>query len=145
MGFPASIGKEEIMMHHYMFLRLLHGNFLTGLLGLIVVVGLVLLIVFLASRKNKVPAKAQADASAAAVGSGAVHATHERILALLGELKNGGNMGAAEYEERRLILEGGKGDNYANAELVALKERYARAELTTSAYIEARGKLLGAE
>ena len=52
-------------------------------------------------------------------------------------------MGAQEYEERRLILEGGRADNHANAEIVSLKERYARGELTTSAYIEARNKLLG--
>ena len=127
------------MMHHFMFWRMLNGHFLTGLLGLIVAVGVVLLIVFLASRKNKTPAKA----TAAAAG-GAVHATHERILALLNEQKASGAMGAAEFEERRLILEGGKGDNYANAELVALKERYARAELTTGAYVEARNALLGA-
>ncbi len=125
-----------------MVLRLLHGHFLAGLLGLIVVVGLVLLIVYLASRKNKIPTAARAGTVSP---SGAIHATHERILAALDELKNSGNMGAAEYEERRLILEGGRADNYANAELVALKERYARAELTTSAYIDARGKLLGAE
>ncbi len=53
------------------------------------------------------------------------------------------SMGAAEYEERKLVLEGARGDNHANAEIVALKERYARGELTTSAYVEARNKLLG--
>lgn len=124
-------------MHHFMFWRFVNGHFLTGLIGLILAVGIVLLIVFLASRKNKIPVKAQA----AATGD-ALHATHERILASLGERKSAGNMGAAEYEERRLILEGGKADNYANAELVSLKERYARAELTTGAYIEARNQLL---
>ena len=125
------------MMHRFMFWRMLNGHFLTGLLGLLVLVGIVLLIVFLASRKNKIPAQATA-----AVTGGAVNATHERILGLLSERKIAGSMGAAEYEERRLVLEGGKGDNYANAELVALKERYARAELTTGAYIEARNQLL---
>lgn len=125
------------MMHHYMFWRFMNGHFLAGLLGLLVVVGVVLLIVFLASRKNKVPAQA-----AAVAAGGATHATHERILSLLNEQKASGAMGAAEYEERRLILEGGKGDNYANAELVSLKERYARAELTTAAYVEARNQLL---
>ena len=124
-------------MRHYMFFRMLNGHFLGGLLALIVVVGIVLLIVYLASRKNKTPAKA----ATAAVG-GAVHATHERILAILNEQKASGAMGATEFEERRLILEGGKGDNYANAELVALKERYARAELTTAAYLEERNRLL---
>ena len=123
-----------------MFLRMLNGHFLGGLLALIVVVGIVLLIVYLASRKNKTPAKA-ATATAATNG-GVVHATHERILALLNEQKASGAMGATEFEERKLILEGGKGDNYANAELVALKERYARAELTTAAYLEERNRLL---
>ena len=37
-------------------------------------------------------------------------------------------MGAEEFEERRLVLEGGRGDNHANEALVALKERYARGE-----------------
>ena len=127
-------------MRHYMFFRMLNGHFLGGLLALIVVVGIVLLIVYLASRKNKTPAKA-ATATATTNG-GAVHATHERILALLNEQKASGAMGATEFEERKLILEGGKGDNYANAELVALKERYARAELTTAAYLEERNRLL---
>jgi len=126
------------MMHRFMFLRMLNGHFFAGLLCLAVVVGIVLLIVFLASRKNKTPAHA-----ATATTGGAVHATHERILAMLNEQKASGTMGAAEFEERRLVLEGGKGDNYANAELVALKERYARAELTTGAYVEARSALLG--
>ena len=52
-------------------------------------------------------------------------------------------MSAAEYEERRLVLEGGRTDNHANAEIVALKERYARGELNTGAYVEERNKLLG--
>lgn len=124
-------------MHHYMFWRMLNGHFLTGLLGLIVAVGIVLLIVFLASRKNKTPAHV-----ATAAAGGAVHATHERILAMLNEQKASGAMGATEFEERRLILEAGRSDNYANAELVALKERYARAELTTAAYLEERNRLL---
>lgn len=128
------------MMHRFMFWRMLNGHFLGGLLALIVVVGIVLLIVYLASRKNKTPAKAATATAASSVG--AVHATHERILALLNEQKASGAMGATEFEERKLILEGGKGDNYANAELVALKERYARAELTTAAYLEERNRLL---
>lgn len=127
-------------MHHYLFLRFLHGNLWLGLLGVLVVVGIVLLIVFLTDRKYKTPAKAQ---PASANGSAAVSATHERILAILSEQKNAGSMGAAEFEERRLILEGGKMDNHANADLVLLKERYARGELTTSVYVQARNTLLG--
>ncbi|MPN13629.1 hypothetical protein SDC9_160951 [bioreactor metagenome] len=61
---------------------------------------------------------------------------------MLNEQKASGAMGATEFEERRLILEGGRSDNYANAELVALKERYARAELTTAAYMQERNRLL---
>ena len=52
-------------------------------------------------------------------------------------------MGDAEHEERRMVLDGGRLDNHANEELVALKERYARGELTTAAYVKARNKLLG--
>ena len=112
-----------------------------GLFGLIltvlVFVGIVLLIVALASRKNKVPATAAAKAPAAEP------AAQDRFLAILNEQKAASGMGAAEYEERKLVLEGARGDNDANAEIVSLKERYARGELTTSAYVEARNKLLG--
>lgn len=127
-------------MRHYMFLRFLHGNLWLGLLGVLLVVGIVLLIVFLTDRKYKTPVKAQAAVPA---GNAAVHATHERLLAILAEQKAAGAMGATEFEERKLILEGGKADNLASAELVSLKERYARGELTTSAYVQARNVLLG--
>jgi len=127
-------------MRHYLFLRFLHGNLWLGLLGVLLVAGIVLLIVFLTDRKYKTPAKPQA---AVPVGNVAVNATHERILAILSEQKAAGGMGATEYEERKLILEGGRADNHANADLVSLKERYARGELTTGAYVQARNALLG--
>lgn len=127
-------------MRHYMFLRFLHGNLWLGLLGVLLVVGIVLLIVFLTDRKYKTPVNAQAAVPA---GSVAVNATHERLLAILAEQKAAGAMGATEFEERKLILEGGKADNHANAELVSLEERYARGELTTSAYVQTRNALLG--
>lgn len=136
------------MMHRFMFYRMVNGHFLLGLVALLVVVGIVLLIVYLTSRKYKAPAaKANgttipADMATATVAA-ATNPTQERLLTLLNEQKAGGAMGAAEYEERRMVLDGGRGDNHANAELVSLKERYARGELTTSAYVEARNKLLG--
>ena len=101
------------MMHRYLLYRMANGHFLLFLLGLLVVVGIVLLIVYLTSRKYKTPANQAAGA------------------------------GAAEYEERRMMLDGARGDNHANAEIVLLKERYARGELTTAAFVEARNKLLG--
>ena len=129
------------MLHRMFFFRFMHGHILTGLIGILLLVGIVLLIVYLTSRKYKSPSQAKASAASAAVAG--TPAAHERVLAILNEQKTADGMGAAEYEERRMVLEGGRGDNHANAELVALKERYARGELTTSAYVDARNKLLG--
>ena len=112
------------------------GGHLFGLiLTVLVVVGIVLLIVVLASRKNKTPV--------AAAAQGVTPAAQDRFVTILNEQRAASGMGAAEYEERKLVLEGGRADNHANAEIVSLKERYARGELTTSAYVEARNKLLG--
>lgn len=113
------------------------GHFLWGLLGLMVVVGVVLLIVYLTSRKYKTPG-AQAGGAAAQT---AAAAAQDRFLTILNEQKAASGMGEAEYEERRLVLLGGRGDNHASEELVSLKERYARGELTTGAYVKARNKL----
>ncbi|MEA4871055.1 hypothetical protein SDC9_141978 [bioreactor metagenome] len=132
------------MMHRYMFYRMVNGHFLLGLVALLLVVGIVLLVVYLTSRKYKTPAMKSAGVDAIANPAAiAVNATQERLLAILAEQKAGGGMGAAEYEERRMVLDGGRGDNHASAELVSLKERYARGELTTGAYVEARNKLIG--
>ena len=128
-----------MMMYRYFPWRMMGGHLFGWLLGLLVVVGIVLLIVLLASKKNKAPAAAGAMPSTAA----AAPAAQDRFLAILNEQKAASGRGAAEYEERKLVLEGGRGDNHANAEIVALKERYARGELTTGAYVEARNKLLG--
>lgn len=130
-------------MHRYMFYRMLNGHFLLALVGLLVVVGIVLLIVYLTSRKYKSPAMATATTAPAGAVPVAMNATQERLLTILSDLKAAGSMGNAEYEERRMVLDGGRGDNHANADLVSLKERYARGELTTGAYVEARNKLLG--
>ena len=122
-----------MMMFRYFPGRMMGGGFFGLILTALVVVGIVLLIVVLASRKNKTPLAAQAN----------VPMAQDRFVAMLNEQKAASGMGAAEYEERKLVLEGGRADNHANAEIVSLKERYARGELTTSAYVEARNKLLG--
>ena len=124
-----------MMMFHHFPGRMMGGGLFGMLLAVLFVVGIVLLIVAIASRKNKVPAQAAAATTAPA--------TQDRFLAMLNEQRAASGMGAAEYEERKLVLEGARGDNHANAEIVTLKERYARGELTTSAYVEARNKLLG--
>jgi uncharacterized membrane protein len=131
----ASMKGIIMMMYRYLPMRMMGGHFFGLLLAVLLVVGIVLLIVTLASRKIKSPAPAATQSAAAPA--------QDRFLSLLSEQKATSGMGLAEFEERRLILEGGRGDNHANAEIVSLKERYARAELTTSAYIEARNKLLG--
>ena len=124
-----------MLMYRYFPGRMMGGGLIGLILTALVVVGIVLLIVFLASRKNKVPS--------ATAAKGAAPAVQDRFLIILNEQRTASGMGAAEYEERRLVLEGGRADNHANAEIVALKERYARGELTTSAYVEERNKLLG--
>lgn len=124
-----------MLMYRHFPGRMMGGSLIGMILTVLVVVGIVLLIVFLASRKNKIP-----NASAAL---GAAPAAQDRFVAILNEQRAVSGMGAAEYEERRLVLEGGRTDNHANAEIVALKERYARGELTTGAYVEERNKLLG--
>ena len=127
-----------MMMFHYFPGRMMGGGLFGMLLAVLFVVGIVLLIVAIASRKNKAPAQAGSAAAASVTP-----AAQDRFLAMLNEQRAASGMGAAEYEERKLVLEGARGDNHANAEIVALKERYARGELTTSAYVEARNKLLG--
>jgi uncharacterized membrane protein len=131
----AQKGMIDMLLYRFMPMRMMGGRFFGLILAVLLVVAIVLLIVVLASRKNKTP------------GAGAQHAAlpQDRFLTLLSEQKAASGMGAAEFEERKLILEGGRADNHANADIVSLKERYARAELTTSAYIEARNKLLGIE
>ena len=128
-----------MLMYRYFPWRMMGGHLFGWLLGLLVIVGIVLLIVLLASKKNKVPTAAGAAQAATTTAP----AAQDRFLAILNEQKAASGMGAAEYEERKLVLEGARGDNHANAEIVALKERYARGELTTGAYVEARNKLLG--
>jgi uncharacterized membrane protein len=126
------------MFHRFLIWRLFDGHFLLGLACLLFVAAIVILIVTLTNRKYKSP---RVEQSGAAAHSGKVNASQDRLLAILNEQKAAGAMGEAEYEERRLILEGGRGDNHANEGLVTLKERYARGELTTGAYIKAKNKL----
>ena len=127
-----------MLMYRYFPWRMMGGHLFGWLFGILVIVGIVLLIVLLASKKNKAP-----SATTAATTAAATTTAQDRFLTILNEQKAASNMGAAEYEERKLVLEGARGDNHANAEIVALKERYARGELTTGAYVEARNKLLG--
>lgn len=127
-----------MLMYRYFPWRMMGGHLFGWLFGILVIVGIVLLIVLLASKKNKAPSAATAATTAAATTT-----AQDRFLTILNEQKAASNMGAAEYEERKLVLEGARGDNHANAEIVALKERYARGEITTGAYVEARNKLLG--
>lgn len=129
-----------------MLYRFANGHFLLFILGLLVVVGIVLLIVYLTNRKYKAPANqvsGTAANAATATAAAATNPTQDRLLSILGDQKASGGMGAAEYEERRMVLEGARADNHANADVVLLKERYARGELTTAAFVEARNKLLG--
>lgn len=127
-----------MLMYRYFPWRMMGGHLFGWLFGILVIVGIVLLIVLLASKKNKAPSAATAATTAATTTT-----AQDRFLTILNEQKAASNMGAAEYEERKLVLEGARGDNHANAEIVALKERYARGEITTGAYVEARNKLLG--
>lgn len=133
-------------LHRPMFLRMLGGRLGLLLLGVLIVVGIVLLIVFLASRRNKTPvSKAAAAPLAAPAGTASAPAAgdpHSRILDVLRVASEEKQAGAADFEERRMVLDGGKYDNYRRTELVELKEKYARYELSTQEYIEARAKLL---
>lgn len=139
-----------MMMCHYMFWRFLNGRLGLLLLGLLIVVGIVLLIVLLTSRKHprgsvKAAPGAQpvnTAASAAAVSAALAGDPHTRILDVLRVASEEKQVIAADFEERRMVLDGGKYDNYRRAELVELKEKYARFELSTQEYIEARAKLL---
>ncbi|MEN6419396.1 MAG: hypothetical protein ABFC73_10800, partial [Clostridiaceae bacterium] len=67
---------------------------------------------------------------------------HAKVLDVLRVASEEKQVSAADYEERRMVLDGGKYDNYRRTELVELKEKYARFELSTQEYIEARAKLL---
>ena len=127
-----------MLMYRYFPWRMMGGHLFGWLFGILVIVGIVLLIVLLASKKNKAPSAATAATTAATTTT-----AQDRFLTILNEQKAASGMGAAEYEERKLVLEGARGDNHANAEIVAIKERYARGDLTTGAYVEARNKLLG--
>ena len=138
-----------MMMRHFMFWRFLDGRLSLALLGLLIVVGIVLLIVFLTSRKHPrgsvkaAPGAQPVNASSAAtVSAASAGDPHARVLDILRVASEEKQASAADYEERRMVLDGGKYDNYRRAELVELKEKYARFELSTQEYIEARAKLL---
>ena len=108
-----------------------------------------LLIVFLTSRKyprgsvkgarGAQPVNAASAAAAPAAPAGDPHTQILDVLRVASEEKQAS---AADFDERRMVLDGGKYDNYRRTELVELKEKYARFELSTQEYIEARAKLL---
>ncbi|MEN6418634.1 MAG: hypothetical protein ABFC73_06900, partial [Clostridiaceae bacterium] len=108
-----------MMMRHFMFWRFLDGRLGLALLGLLIVVGIVLLIVFLTSRKYPrgsvkgapvaQPANAASAATASAASAGDPHAKVLDVLRVASEEKQ---VSAADYEERRMVLDGGKYDNY---------------------------------
>ncbi len=125
-----------MMMFRYFPGRMMGGGLFSLILTVLLIVGIVLLIVFLTSRRLKAPTAANAPAAPAA---------QDRFLTMLTEQKAASGMGAQEFEKRKLVLEGARADNHANAEVISLKERYARGELTTSAYVEARLKLSGTD
>ncbi|MEZ4627013.1 MAG: SHOCT domain-containing protein [Eubacteriales bacterium] len=128
------------MIHRFPIWRLAGSHSWVCLVGFFLFVGLVLLIVYLTNRRYKSPGLAQGGAIAQV---SAASAAQTRFLAILSEQKSAGAMGAEEFEERRLIWrEARRGDNHANEALVALKERYARGELTTGAYIKAKNELI---
>ena len=133
-------------MPRLMYWRMFGGRLGLLLLGLLLVVGIVLLIVLLASRKNKTPAKAApsqpVSAAAASAPASAAGDPHSRILDVLRVASEEKQASAADFEERRMVLDGGRYDNYRRTELVELKEKYARYELSTAEYVEARAKLL---
>jgi protein-S-isoprenylcysteine O-methyltransferase Ste14 len=137
-----------LMTRHFLYWRFFDGRLGLALLGLLIVVGIVLLIVFLTSRKHprgsvKAASGAQSAAGTASTPANAVSGDpHGKILDLLRVASEEKQVSAADYEERRMVLDGGKYDNYRRAELVELKEKYARFELSTQEYIEARAKLL---
>lgn len=137
-----------LMTRHFLFWRFLNGRLGLLLLGVLIAVGIVLLIVLLTSRKyprGSVKAAPGAQPAASAAGTPASAVTgdpHGKILDLLRVASEEKQVSAADYEERRMVLDGGKYDNYRRAELVELKEKYARFELSTQEYIEARAKLL---
>ena len=129
-------------MPRLMVWRFFGGRLGLLLLGLLVVVGIVLLIVLLASRRIKSPAAKAAPAQQTAAAAPITGDPHSRILDVLRVASEEKQASAADYEERRMVLDGGKYDNYRRAELVELKEKYARFELSTQEYIDARSKLL---
>lgn len=104
-------------------------------LGLVLIAGIVLLIVYLA-RPHKVTECCTPQQPQTPGGNA-------RLLAILKDKYTAGHTGFADYEERRLVLEGSAGDDTGNIDLACIKEKYARCEIDTKEYIEGRGQILG--
>ncbi len=130
------------MYHNYSFWRVGAGGWLWSGIGILLVVAAVVLIVFLV-RKSHAEKVAQADCRRLGdMPRTESTDSHNRIMEILRVQCDARQTNPADYEERRMILDGGKSDDYRNAELVALKERYARLEISTQEYIDVRNKIL---
>ena len=129
------------MYHTYSFWRLGTGGWLLSGFGVLLVAAAIVLIVFLV-RKSRAEKASQAQCSRDGIPYAQSADPHGRIMEILRVQCDARQTNAADYEERRMVLDGGKSDDYQNAELVALKERYARLEIATQEYIDVRNKIL---
>ncbi len=129
------------MYHNLSFWRLgIGGGFWSGV-GVLLVIAAVVLVIFLI-RKNHREKAAHAECSSYDAPRTQSTDPHSRIMEILRVQCDANQTNAADYEERRMILDGGKSDDYSNVELVALKEQYARLDISTQEYIDARNKIL---
>ncbi len=129
------------MYHNDSFWRLgIGGGFWSGI-GVLLVIAAVVLVVFLV-RKNQLEKANHAECSSHDTPHTQSTDPHSRIMEILRVQCDARQTNAADYEERRMVLDGGKSDDYSNAELVTLKEQYARLDISTQEYIEARSKIL---
>lgn len=129
------------MYHNYSFWRLGIGGGLWSGLGVLLVIAAVVLVVLLIRKNHREKATHTACSSHDAPRTQSTD-PHGRIMEILRVQCDARQTNAADYEERRMILDGGKSDDYSNAELVALKEQYARLDISTQEYIDARSKIL---
>jgi uncharacterized membrane protein len=131
------------MYHNDSFWRFGFGGGLWGGIGVLVVIAAVVLVVVLLIKKNRDDKTAQQECN---VQDDTQHTQsadpHGRIMEILRVQCEARQTNAADYEERRMVLDSGKLDDYQNAELITLKERYARLEIPTQEYVEARNKIL---
>ena len=119
-------------MHRFPFWGLNSGIGWIGgaiFLGLLVAI-FVLLIVLLVKRKETTQSYEPAS-----------YNIHARIMEILKVNYEAKYFDIAEYEERRMILDGGSDDDYTKPELILLKEKYARGDVDSREYCEKRTSL----